>query len=196
MLVNHKDLLAVLSTLIHSDFNPESRFKLRVFWPIVQLIVRVMNWFQTWWETFCCSAACETQTSFAYLEVERKMDGVCREWEENREHIRRDTLFLQHVHTLPWADKFVLSGCFPSENLLRICCRLQEKKSISVFLLISLCLCWRHLRFTVFMRVYIQYMFVFLSMCVFTLNKTLKHDSSRIPNPWLNRGLLILSDDT
>ena len=32
--------------------------------------------------------------------------------------------------------------------------------------------------------------------CVFTLNKTLKHDSSRIPNPWLNRGLLILSEDT
>ena len=55
--------------------------------------------------------------------------------------------------------------------------------------------CWMHLRFTAFMTVHVCVR-ACMCVCVFTLNKTLKHDSSRIPNPWLNRGLLILSDDT
>ncbi len=42
-----------------------------------------------------------------------------------RRRTERAPSTLQRIRALPWADKFVLSGCFLSENLLQICCRVQ-----------------------------------------------------------------------
>lgn len=84
-------------------------------------------------------------------------------------------------YTLSWAC--VLSGWQPVADLLQVTW-------------ISVGVSYQFLSLLNASQVYSIHGTLFLSVCVFTLNKTIKHDRSRIPHPWLNRGLLILSDDT
>lgn len=82
-------------------------------------------------------------------EVERKMNGMGTEWESTFRP--RHSLPSTHSHTSLSTSPFWLFSVRQSvTDLLKV----TGGKSISVFLVISLCLCWMHLRFTVFVRVY------------------------------------------